>query len=571
MATQLNDWLSIDKNSGTGNAEITLTASSYQELVERTTTIKVQGISTNAILTVRKEAFIPSFSISPNPIHLTSDGSEIDVTITGNTSWELIADDWVTISDKYGSAYGETITKTIKISVGVNTGDFRQGVLKVKSFSSDVVYASAVITQDAFNIEEYVQMVYETTSDNETLYLFNKNAKNGYLTKNVGSTSSAIWRNSDNVKVIIIDGVVYDVASYSFTSPLRDGFVIPNMGEHNVYVKFTDNIIRATKPSSGSSSPAFRSNPSLKSIIIPSNYQITQNGYLYGLFFECGSLQSVNMNGVLDYISDSSTEKGQDVSATFYGCTSLETVLNFRLQDGVIRKRLCNGRTNLKTFTIYNEETPNKVEEYAFYNCKNLHNDFIVNYVHNKGVSSIGKYAFYNCLLFEGENGILKLDGATLANNSFANCTKLKTVYAEKVSEAFTNCGETLYLTGTDPWGIENSTFKKVVCMQLLNQYSTNWLSSPYLEEIEFMSEEQQDMRYEMSSGTDWNGKFNEIPNLKKLIFHSMLPPIVNHNTLADVPYNGILIYPKGADYSQILSTEPYYLGYYGWTGSPTL
>lgn len=571
MATQLNDWLSIDKNSGTGNAEITLTASSYQELVERTATIKVQGINTNAILTVRKEAFIPSFSISPNPIHLTSDGSEIDVTITGNTSWELIADDWVTISDKYGSAYGETVSKTIKISAGANTGDFRQGVLKVKSFSSDVVYVSVAITQDAFNVEEYVQMVYETTSDNETLYLFNKNAKNGFLTKNVGSTSSAIWRNSDNVKLIIIDGVLYDVASYSFTSPLRDGFIIPNAGEHNVYVKFTDNIIRPTKPSSGSSSPAFRSNPSLKSIIIPSNYQIASNGYGYGLFFECSALETVNMNGVLDYISDSSTEKGQNVSATFYGCTSLETVLNFRLQDGVIRKRLCNGRTNLKTFTIYNEEIPNKVEEYAFYNCKNLHNDFIVNYVHNKGVSSISTYAFYNCLLFEGENSILKLDGTSLANNSFANCTKLKTVYAEGGFDAFANCGETLYLTGENPWGIENSTFKKVVCMQLLNRFSTNWLSSSYLEEIEFMAEEQQDMRYEMESGTDWNGKFNEIPNLKKLIFHSTSQPIINHNTLEGVPYNGVLVYPNGADYSQMLSTEPHYLGYYGWTGSPTL
>lgn len=571
MATQLNDWLSVDKNSGTGNAEITLTASSYQELIERTSTLKVQGLGTNAILTVRKEAFIPSFSISPNSIHLTSDGSEIDVTITGNTSWELIADDWVTISDKYGSAYGETVSKTIKISAGVNMGEFRQSVLKVKSFSSDVVYASVTIVQDSFNVEEYVQMVYETTSDNETLYLFNKDAKNGYLTKNVGSTSSAIWRNSDNVKLIIIDGVLYDVASYSFTSPLRDGFVIPNAGEHNVYIKFTDNIIRPTNPSSGSSSPAFRSNKKLKSVVIPSHYQIAQNGYHYGLFFECSSLQSVDMNGVLDYISDSSTENGQNVSATFYGCTSLETVLNFRLQDGVIRKRLCNGRTNLKTFTIYNEEIPNKVEEYAFYNCKNLHNDFIVNYVHNKGVSSIGKYAFYNCLLFEGENSILKLDGATLANNSFANCTKLKTVYAEEGFDAFANCGETLYLTGENPWGIENSTFKKVVCMQLLNRFSTNWLSSSYLEEIEFMAEEQQDMRYEMESGTDWNGKFNKIPNLKKLIFHSTFQPIINHNTLEGVPYNGVLVYPNGADYSQMLSTEPYYLGYYGWTGSPTL
>lgn len=59
MATQLNNWLSIDKISGTGDATITLTASSYQELVDRTANIKVQGISTNAILTVRQNAYKP--------------------------------------------------------------------------------------------------------------------------------------------------------------------------------------------------------------------------------------------------------------------------------------------------------------------------------------------------------------------------------------------------------------------------------------------------------------------------------------------------------------------------------
>ena len=57
MATQLNDWLSIDKISGTGNAEITLTASSYTELVDRAASIKIQAQSTNAILNVRQKAY----------------------------------------------------------------------------------------------------------------------------------------------------------------------------------------------------------------------------------------------------------------------------------------------------------------------------------------------------------------------------------------------------------------------------------------------------------------------------------------------------------------------------------
>ena len=74
MATQLNNWLSIDKTSGTGNAEITLTASSYEELVDRTTSLKIQGISKNAILTVRQNALVPPSTNAYFWVNLEEDG-----------------------------------------------------------------------------------------------------------------------------------------------------------------------------------------------------------------------------------------------------------------------------------------------------------------------------------------------------------------------------------------------------------------------------------------------------------------------------------------------------------------
>ena len=92
MATQLNDWLSIDKISGTGNAEITLTASSYQELVDRTATLKVQGIGTNAILTVRQKAFILSND------YFWIEFEETDGTVNienSNVSYSFDGDTWV--------------------------------------------------------------------------------------------------------------------------------------------------------------------------------------------------------------------------------------------------------------------------------------------------------------------------------------------------------------------------------------------------------------------------------------------------------------------------------------------
>ena len=89
---QLNDWLSIDKISGTGDATITLTASSYQELADRTATIKVQGIGTNAILTVRQKAFILSND------YFWIEFEETDGTVNienSNVSYSFDGDTWV--------------------------------------------------------------------------------------------------------------------------------------------------------------------------------------------------------------------------------------------------------------------------------------------------------------------------------------------------------------------------------------------------------------------------------------------------------------------------------------------
>ena len=74
---QLNDWLSIDKISGTGNAEITLTASSYEELVDRTTSLKIQGISANAILNVRQNALVPTITLSTSKIESSFESAQL--------------------------------------------------------------------------------------------------------------------------------------------------------------------------------------------------------------------------------------------------------------------------------------------------------------------------------------------------------------------------------------------------------------------------------------------------------------------------------------------------------------
>ena len=109
MATQLNNWLSIDKTSGTGNAEITLTASSYSELVDRAASLKIQAQTTNAILNVRQKAYTP---IEKNDNYFWVEFGGTNGTISGLTN---------DYTDMYHSFDGITWEKTPNtLSMGSN-------------------------------------------------------------------------------------------------------------------------------------------------------------------------------------------------------------------------------------------------------------------------------------------------------------------------------------------------------------------------------------------------------------------------------------------------------------------
>ena len=57
---------------------------------------------------------------------------------------------------------------------------------------------------------------------------------------------------------------------------------------------------------------------------------------------------------------------------------------------------------------------------------------------------------------------------------------------------------------------------------------------------------------------------------LRTITCNASTPPMITNNTFAGLTYSSsssnILYVPKGSDYSSWMSTEPYYLGHYGWT-----
>ena len=122
MATQLNDWLSIDKISGTGNAEITLTASSYSELVDRAASLRIQAQSTNAILNVRQTALVPSATLDSYEI-TTYGGGTYTNGITSNVPWTAVVNgDWITIDKTQGESGYTTLSIAIDASIETRSG-----------------------------------------------------------------------------------------------------------------------------------------------------------------------------------------------------------------------------------------------------------------------------------------------------------------------------------------------------------------------------------------------------------------------------------------------------------------
>ena len=208
MATQLNDWLSIDKISGTGNAEITLTASSYEELVDRTATIKVQGISTNAILTVRQNAFEPKLTVLYPTLSFKKEGGKLSNIITSNTDWYLVCDEWVSTNKTIGSK-GET---EINISVGVCVGEERNGTVNIYAKNSDVLLASINIEQSAYKIgDDYIELYVINTNkiNNGELSYTSKCYVSEYGKVSFFRVDNGAWRNLHSIE--FNDGLAHKV------------------------------------------------------------------------------------------------------------------------------------------------------------------------------------------------------------------------------------------------------------------------------------------------------------------------------------------------------------------------
>lgn len=114
------DWLTISQASGSGNATITITASTYSGLIDRATSLKVSTVSSaiSKYVTVQQTAQQP-FTASPSSISDGGLGGTYQIEITSSHEWTATTiPAWVTLSQNSGSA-GTIITVSLPLNVGV--------------------------------------------------------------------------------------------------------------------------------------------------------------------------------------------------------------------------------------------------------------------------------------------------------------------------------------------------------------------------------------------------------------------------------------------------------------------
>lgn len=139
-------------------------------------------------------------------------------------------------------------------------------------------------------------------------------------------------------------------------------------------------------------------------------------------------------------------------------------------------------------------------------------------------------------------------------NRMFRNCTSLTTAPALPATTLVEGCYYYMF------YGCTSLTTAPVLLATTLatDCYMNMFYDCSSLTEIEIGK-----MVTDISSSYHI---FDGCTNLKTIIAHPSTAPTISSLTFYGVARNGTLIYPTGSDYSSWLSTNSYYLGYYGWT-----
>ena len=141
---EINEWLSISETSGSGDKEITISASSHRELEERIKSLKFKADEKQVYVNITQKAFVPIINLSEKELIYSQNTLLRTVTINSNVEWNAISSsDWFTLSQTSGEE-GTTVLTITADSIS-SPSDNRSGVIDF--FYNGNLVSSLVINQ----------------------------------------------------------------------------------------------------------------------------------------------------------------------------------------------------------------------------------------------------------------------------------------------------------------------------------------------------------------------------------------------------------------------------------------
>ena len=394
MATQLNDWLSVDKASGTGNGYITLTASQSTEPTERSTSLSVKTQSEEVIMTIKQNAFENTFKAYTNLISSEWEGDTKTTNIITNTTWKVLTPDWITVS---GSGTG-LVSVSITFSPNV-LEEPRTGIIRFLN-PSDVEIGTIAVAQSSHN--DVNNIIYYTSTDGTKVYpysstgiiahTYNDGVGAIYYGEEITAIPNNLFKSVTTLQSVSVPPSVVTVGEYAFYGCTNlvscDMSSITTINQYAFYncSSITDESVASILKEGVTSigNYAFYGCNGILTLVLPNS--LTSLGTY--AFNKCQKLKELSIGSGLTVID----------KYTFAACVSLTNVV---IPDNI---------TDIK--------------DYAFDGCTSMGSLTL-----GGGMYYYGQYAFRNC----GLSYVVlrkKPKGYDAYNNCFNNNPNLTSVYA---------------------------------------------------------------------------------------------------------------------------------------------
>ena len=206
----LPSWLQLSAVSGSGDTQITITASTTEEFYERAYSLLISGHTKTLTIPVTQEPSENTLSVYPSSHVFAYTGGTFQYTVTSNSDWTITSHpNWLT----FDVLSGTTGTSSVNVTAGTNYDAQKQADIV---FSAITTTASTHVTQDTFVQELEVSPSAYTYDYTGGTYQFTINSNSDW-----NISGYPIWATLSTTSGVSGTSVVTITASTNSTSTAR--------------------------------------------------------------------------------------------------------------------------------------------------------------------------------------------------------------------------------------------------------------------------------------------------------------------------------------------------------------